>query len=86
MADWPIELGQVWKECDPRHPRLVLVIGFEGDKVCIQSILNDTPRRYGRRTLASRARFNGKRGGYELVLWDRLSGGSTAQRFQEGSK
>ncbi len=56
-----IEVGQTWREVDPRFDRRVKVVGFceESGKVKIE---------YGGKvTKAKRERFNGKRGGYELV-------------------
>ena len=56
-----IKVGQIWREVDPRFDRLVKVVGFceESGKVKINS--------YGITRKAKRARFNGKRGGYELI-------------------
>lgn len=56
-----IEVGQTWREVDPRSDRLVKVVGFceESGKVKIEYA--------GKVTKAKRERFNGKRGGYELV-------------------
>lgn len=56
-----IKKGQVWREVDPRYERKIEVVGFceETGKVIIQS--------GGRITKARRDRFNGKRGGYELL-------------------
>lgn len=56
-----IEVRQIWKEVDPRYDRQIEVVGFceETGKVIIKSNV--------RKTKARRERFNGKRGGYELV-------------------
>ncbi|KQW19732.1 MULTISPECIES: hypothetical protein [Pseudomonas] len=56
-----IEVGQTWREVDPRFERRVTVVGFceESGKVKIECA--------GKVTKAKRERFNGKRGGYELV-------------------
>ncbi|AJE23840.1 hypothetical protein [Azotobacter chroococcum] len=56
-----IEIGQTWREVDPRFDRRVKVVGFceETGKVKIESA--------GKVTKARRERFNSKRGGYELV-------------------
>lgn len=67
-----VEVGQVWREVDPRHPREVLVIEIGQISVWIYGEGN----RYvpaarllcgNRRTWAQLSRFNGKRGGYEFV-------------------
>lgn len=53
-----IEIGQKWREVDPRFTRIVEVVGFDADikKVQIRGI---------RYAWARLERFNGKRGGYE---------------------
>lgn len=56
-----IKVGSIWKEVDPRLDRQIEVVGFcdETGKVIIKS--------NGRVTKARRERFNGKRGGYEML-------------------
>lgn len=56
-----VEVGQIWREVDPRFDRRVKVVGFceESGKIKIEYA--------GKVTKAKLERFNGKRGGYELV-------------------
>jgi hypothetical protein len=63
-----IELGQRWKEVDPRFERIVEVVGLDSESFDRQGgvmIRTVGSRRIG--TWARLSRFNGKRGGYELV-------------------
>ena len=57
-----IEVGQIWREVDPRFDRRVKVVGFceESGKVKIEYA--------GKVTKAKCERFNRKRAGYEQVL------------------
>lgn len=65
-----IAAGQIWREVDKRFSRYVKVLEVrDGD---IKSVLLCTTdsvvgRGEGRKTWASKTRFNGRRGGYELV-------------------
>jgi len=68
-------LGDIWKSCDPRINRHVMVIGDHGGepgKVQIQSAYRVPEtvgwQTSGPRTWADIRRFNGKRGGYSLVI------------------
>jgi hypothetical protein len=57
-----VRVGQEWEELQrpkTRPQRFVTVIGFDEDKVLL--LCN------GRKTKASRHRFNGRSGGYRLV-------------------
>ena len=58
-----IKAGQEWEEVDPRHSRQVKVLEVREGEIKSVKIANST----GRATWASKARFNGKRGGYKLV-------------------
>lgn len=64
-----VHVGQLWKEVDPRFERIVEVVEvtdamMRGIKIKTVSV-NGQPRKS--QTWVSRERFNGKRGGYELV-------------------
>ena len=58
-----IKVGQEWEEVDPRYSRRVKVLEVREGEVKSVRVANST----GRSTWASKARFNGKRGGYKLV-------------------
>lgn len=64
-----IRVGQIWREVDPRLYRHVEVIKVHDGE--IKSVLicavNPVTRERGRKTWASKGRFNGKRGGYALI-------------------
>jgi hypothetical protein len=64
-----VKIGQQWKELDGRFSRMVVVIALDGErqKVCISKFDPLTGKLLGRKTWASRERFNGKRGGYEIL-------------------
>ncbi|MGJ4857020.1 hypothetical protein ACN6KF_003004 [Labrys sp. La1] len=59
-----IKIGQIWREVDPRYPNLPqkVVLGFENGKVVLA-----TAGIFTRKTKAQPERFNGKRGGYQLI-------------------
>lgn len=68
-------VGDIWKEVDPRFNRHVLVIADHGGgdgKVQIQGCYRVPEtigwKAYGMRRWASVKRFNGRRGGYALVI------------------
>ena len=63
-----VRVGQRWKEVDPRFDRIVQVIGVEGDFALIFTV-NGNPATIDKRNArqAMLSRFNGKRGGYELL-------------------
>lgn len=63
-----IKVGQIWREVDPRFNRYVQVIevfdtAVKSIKIANIDLLTNA---LGRKNWASRERFNGKRGGYEL--------------------
>jgi hypothetical protein len=64
-----VKVGQKWKERDSRFSRAVVVVALDGErqKVCISNFDPMTGKLLGRKTWASRERFNGKHGGYELL-------------------
>jgi len=64
-----IKVGQEWEEADPRFSRRVKVLEVREGEVKSVKIANvgASPNSTGRATWASKARFNGKRGGYKLV-------------------
>jgi hypothetical protein len=63
-----IKLGQHWKERDARFNRIIVVVSIDDEKqkVGISTVDPKTGAR-GRLTWASRKRFNGKHGGYEIA-------------------
>lgn len=63
-----IKVGQIWREVDPRTNRHVKVIEIADWSVKSIKITTIDPltNTLGRSNWASRERFNGKRGGYEL--------------------
>lgn len=65
-----IKVGQIWREVDPRGNRYVQII--EIAKCSVKSIkiatIDLSTNALGRMNWASRERFNGKRGGYELHM------------------
>jgi DNA-binding IscR family transcriptional regulator len=63
-----IKVGQIWREVDPRFNRYVQIVEIANSTVksiCVATIDIQT-NALGRKNWASRERFNGKRGGYEL--------------------
>ena len=61
-----IKVGQRWQDADPRmHHRIVTIL-----EVRPGSVKNILIEYAGRKTWASANRFNGKRGGYRLVVGD----------------
>jgi len=66
----PVEVGQIWREVDKRFNRYVKVLDVrDGDIKSVLICATDSVvgRVEGRKTWASKTRFNGRRGGYELV-------------------
>lgn len=63
-----IKVGQIWREVDPRGNRYVQVIEIANWSVKSIKIaaIDLVTNALGRKNWASRERFNGKRGGYEL--------------------
>lgn len=63
-----IKVGQIWREVDPRLNRYVqvLVVGESAIKSICVATIDISTNALGRKNWASRERFNGKRGGYEL--------------------
>ena len=53
--------GQIWEENDNRFVRRVKVLKVAAVWVTIQNVAT------GRRSTASKSRFNGKKGGYALA-------------------
>ena len=69
-AEWlmrgPVRAGQVWRECDNRFVRDVLILRVGSNKAMIRGILS------GRTTRAMLCRFrnvDGVSGGYRLIRW-----------------
>jgi len=69
-----LKVGQIWREVDPRFERFVRIEAINGAEV--QWARVRTVKKYGnvwsatpgaRVSNAQAQRFNGKRGGYELV-------------------
>jgi hypothetical protein len=63
-----IKVGQIWRKVDPRFNRYVqilTVVDSAVKSICVATIDLET-NALGRKNWASRERFNGKRGGYEL--------------------
>lgn len=66
------EVGDIWKELDPRveYQRFVKVTRVSGDHALIYGVEHNeglwTARRRAPERWAQIKRFNGKRGGYEL--------------------
>lgn len=62
------KIGQIWKECDPRIERYILIMDACEEDWYIRTCTVDGERlpstRVGR---AREERFNGKRGGYAYV-------------------
>lgn len=63
-----IKVGQIWREVDPRFNRYIQVLEATDGVVRPIKIatIDLATNALGRKTYASRERFNGKRGGYEL--------------------
>jgi hypothetical protein len=63
-----LKVGQIWREVDPRLNRHVQVIEVRAGSIKSVLICNIDvmTNQLGRKTWASKGRFNGKRGGYEL--------------------
>ncbi|MCA8250518.1 hypothetical protein LGN12_25500 [Burkholderia multivorans] len=63
-----LEIGQIWREVDPRFNRYVEVLEIHNGEIKSVLICNVDPmtNQRGRKTWASKGRFNGKRSGYEL--------------------
>jgi hypothetical protein len=66
-----IRVGQIWRELDPRTERHVSIEAVAEHTVAIRTVVrSDGQWAYARPSYtrdAARARFNGRRGGYELV-------------------
>lgn len=62
--------GQIWREIDPRKIRYVKIIGVDRDSVAIETVERSSVgwrrKRGTGRTVATLARFNGSRGGYDF--------------------
>jgi len=56
-----IKKGQIWFENDRRFQRFIRVVEVGDERIQIED------KNTGRRTSASRERFNGKSGGYSYV-------------------
>ncbi|WP_198391401.1 hypothetical protein [Burkholderia ubonensis] len=63
-----LKVGQIWREVDARFNRHVEVLEIHHGEIKSVLICNIDPitKQRGRKTWASKQRFNGKRGGYEL--------------------
>lgn len=63
-----IKGGQIWREVDPQFNRYIQVIEVTDGAVrpIKLATIDLETNALGRKTWASRERFNGKRGGYEL--------------------
>ena len=63
-----VKVGQIWREVDPRFNRYVQVIEIANQSIRPIKIatIDLATNALGRKNWASRERFNGKRGGYEL--------------------
>ena len=63
-----VKVGQIWREVDPRFNRYVQVIEIANQSIRSIKIatIDLATNALGRKNWASRERFNGKRGGYEL--------------------
>ena len=63
-----IKVGQIWREVDPRFNRYIQIV--EVSDAAVRPIklatIDLATNALGRKNWASRERFNGKRGGYEL--------------------
>lgn len=72
MTAQAIKTGQIWREVDPRMTRYVQIQAVEEGSIFIRAVLRGLPSEgwipAPRTTIraADPARFNGKRGGYEL--------------------
>jgi len=69
-----LAVGQIWLEVDPRFARHIRIesVGYGPRSIGVRTVVPDggrwveAPR--SRASYCARERFNGKRGGYELVL------------------
>ena len=61
-----VRVGQVWRECDNRFVRDVIVLSVENGSVRVKTMASSTGT-CGRTTRVSEGRFNGKHGGYALL-------------------
>ena len=75
-----LKVGQIWREVDPRFNRYVEVLEIHKGEIKSILICNVDPmtNQRGRKTWASKGRFNGKRGGYEL--WRRAPASEGEQK------
>ncbi|RQR16171.1 hypothetical protein DF026_09885 [Burkholderia stagnalis] len=75
-----LKVGQIWREVDPRFNRHVEVMEIHKGEIKSVLICNIDPmtNQRGRKTWASKGRFNGKRGGYEL--WRRAPASEGEQK------
>ena len=66
-----IEVGQIWREVDPRFDRFVRIEEVGPHQIGLRTMIHDGKRWIAaprsRAAVTSPTRFNGKRGGYELV-------------------
>lgn len=71
MTNTPISYGQIWREVDSRRVHHVRVEGETQHRIIIRTVIlgpsGNTPAPGSRISYASKDRFNGKHGGYELV-------------------
>lgn len=65
-----LKVGQIWYEVDSRFNRYVEVLEIHPGEIKSILICNIDPmtNQRGRKTWASKGRFNGKRGGYKLLI------------------
>lgn len=65
------EVGDIWKENDPRFERHIVVLGVALERVTIQNVYRAPEtigwKIHGPERSAKIERFNGKRGGYGFV-------------------
>lgn len=66
------DVGEIWREVDPRFDRFVRIVSVSSSRSAnIRTVIKDgdgwidDPRGYA--STAHPRRFNGKRGGYELI-------------------
>jgi hypothetical protein len=73
MSEQPkAEVGQIWREVDPRQERYVQVTRVGTQMATVRKVERDAARQWdfapkSRYAEAQLHRFNGKRGGYEFV-------------------
>lgn len=60
------QVGQIWKECDPRFNRYVRIVHLHTNGCTIRTVTENGSMEFGKSTHALLRRFNGKRGGYIL--------------------